>query len=45
MNEDIKIAQYVIETEIKGLQALKSVFDNGFVQAVETVLKLSLIHI
>ncbi len=41
MNEDIKIAQYVIETEIKGLQALKSVFDNGFVQAVETVLKCS----
>tara|TARA_R110002050_G_scaffold847_7_gene6056 strand:+ start:31988 stop:32941 length:954 start_codon:yes stop_codon:yes gene_type:complete len=41
MNEDIKIAQYVIETEIKGLQALKSVFDSGFVQAVETVLKCS----
>lgn len=41
MNEDIKIAQYVIETEIKGLQALKSVFDNGFVQAVETVLNCS----
>ncbi len=41
MTEDIKIAQNVIDTEIKGLQSLKKAFDETFTQVVDAVLKCS----
>jgi arabinose-5-phosphate isomerase len=41
MNEDIKIAKNVIDTEIKGLQSLKQIFDDSFLKAVETILNCS----
>ena len=41
MTEDIKIAQNVIDTEIKGLQSLKKAFDKTFVDVIDAVLKCS----
>lgn len=39
MNEDIKIARHVIDTEIKGLQSLKKIFEESFSEIIDAILK------